>query len=89
MSIISMFYGLLIYIYFHDNKRHNSPHIHVKCQDSEAVFSIPDGEVISGSIPAKKVQLVKAWIILHEEDLMMNWELAISGQGVFKIEPLK
>jgi hypothetical protein len=89
MSIISMFYGLVIYMYFQDNKRHHTPHIHVKCQDSEAIFSIPDGEVISGDIPAKKIQLVKAWIILHEEDLMTDWDLAVTGQGIFRIEPLK
>jgi hypothetical protein len=54
-----------------------------------AVFSIPDGEIISGNLPAKKIQLVKAWIILHEEDLMANWELATHEQNIFKIEPLR
>ncbi len=79
----------MVYLYPEDNKRHHTPHIHVKYQDEEAVFSIPDGEVISGSLPAKKIQLVKAWIILHEEDLMVDWQLASTGQAIFKIEPLK
>jgi len=26
---------------------------------------------------------------IHKEDLMADWELAITGQAVFKIEPLK
>ncbi len=89
MGIIAIFYGLMVYLYPEDNKRHHTPHIHVKYQDQEAVFSIPDGEVISGSLPPKKIQLVKAWIILHEEDLMVDWELATTGQAIFKIEPLK
>jgi len=76
-----MFYG--------DNKRHKLPHIHAQYQSFEAVFSIPDGEVISGNLPAKKLQLVKAWIILHEEDLMANWELATNEKNIFKIEPLR
>jgi hypothetical protein len=45
MAIISMFYGLVIYMYFADNKRHHTPHIHVKYQDENAVFSIPDGHL--------------------------------------------
>jgi hypothetical protein len=32
---------------------------------------------------------VQAWIEIHQENLMANWELAINGQAVFKIEPLK
>jgi hypothetical protein len=32
---------------------------------------------------------VQAWIILHKEELMANWDLAIAGQQVFKIDPLK
>jgi hypothetical protein len=76
-----MFYG--------DNKQHKLPHIHVRYQDFRAVFSIPDGNLIDGDLPPKKIALVKAWIILHEEDLLANWVLATSGQNVFKIEPLK
>jgi hypothetical protein len=32
---------------------------------------------------------VEAWIEIHQEELMANWQLAINGQPVFKIEPLK
>ena len=40
MPCISMFYGLLIYMYSKDNRGHHEPHIHVMYQDDEAVFSI-------------------------------------------------
>ncbi len=40
------------------------PHIHAAYQDNEAVFSILDGEVISGSLPRKQTRLVQAWIEL-------------------------
>jgi len=39
MAIISMFYGIIISMYFFDNQQHKLPHIHVKYQDKEAVFS--------------------------------------------------
>ena len=50
MPSISMFYGLIVYLYFKDNKQHNLPHIHVKYQEDEVVVSIPDGSVLEGKI---------------------------------------
>jgi hypothetical protein len=36
-----------------------------------------------------KMKLVQAWIEIHKEDLMADWDLAINGENVFKIDPLK
>ena len=44
MPSISMFHGIIIYIYFNDNKQHKLPHIHVKYQDDEVILQIPNGE---------------------------------------------
>jgi Domain of unknown function (DUF4160) len=65
------------------------PHIHVKCQEHEAIFTIPEGNLIEGFIPNNKQKLVIAWIELHKDELMADWELAVSGQKIFSIEPLK
>jgi hypothetical protein len=89
MATISMFFGIIVYIYYKDNKQHNVPHIHVKYQDDNAVFSIPDGELLNGNIPPNKMKLVQAWIVIHAEELIADWDLAIAGENVFKIEPLK
>ena len=89
MAVISMFYGLVIYMYFKDNQRHHTPHIHVKYQDENAVFSIPDGQLLEGSLKPNKMKLIQAWIVIHAEDLMADWDLAIIGQSIFKIDPLK
>jgi len=35
------------------------------------------------------MKLVQAWIEIHKEELMADWELASKGESVFKIEPLK
>jgi hypothetical protein len=40
-------------MYFFDDKQHHMPHIHVKYQDQEAVFSIPEGEIIEGELKSK------------------------------------
>ena len=89
MAVISMFYGIIISLYFFDKKQHSLPHIHVRYQEFEAIFSIPDGEIIDGKIPHNKTRLVQAWIEIHREDLMADWELASSGQEIFKIDPLR
>lgn len=84
-----MFYGIIISIYYLDNKKHNTPHIHVKYQDNEAVISIPGGELLEGELPNNKMKLVIAWIEIHQEELIADWDLASKGEAVFKIEPLK
>jgi hypothetical protein len=89
MPIISMFYGIIVAMYFLDNKKHKMPHIHVKYQENEAVISIPDGELLEGQIPGNKLKLVMAWIEIHRDELMADWELASKGENPYKIDPLK
>ena len=89
MPVISVFQGLIIYMFYLDNKQHHLPHIHVKYNDQNAVYSIPDGNLLEGTIPPAKEKLILAWIELRKEDLMADWQLAIEGQTIFKIEPLK
>jgi hypothetical protein len=89
MPVVSMFYGIIVSIYFVDNKRHHSPHIHVKYQDDEAVVGIPDGNVLEGSLPGNKMKLLQAWIEIHRDELTADWALAVEGQQVFKIDPLR
>ena len=89
MAIISMFYGIIISMYYFDNKQHKVPHIYIRYQGEEAVFSIPDGKILEGNMKTNKRKLVEAWILIHEDELMADWELAINGEEVFKIDPLK
>lgn len=89
MAIISMFYGIIISMYYLDTKQHHIPHIHVKYQEENAVFSIPEGSLLEGSIKENKTKLILAWIEIHQEDLLADWQLAVSGEKVFQIDPLK
>lgn len=89
MPVISMFYGIVIRMFNFDNRRHHVPHIHVSYQGESAVVAIPSGKILEGKIPARKMKLVKAWIELHQDEIMADWELAIKGEEIFKIDPLK
>ena len=45
--------------------------------------------LLEGSLPRNKAKLVDAWIEIHKEDLLADWQLAVSGQKVFPIKPLR
>ncbi|WP_281287716.1 DUF4160 domain-containing protein [Geobacter argillaceus] len=40
-------------------------------------------------MPSKKMRLLQAWIDIREEELMADWSLAVKGEPVFPIEPLR
>lgn len=88
MPIISMFYGIIIRLYLIDNKHHNTPHIHAKYAEFEASIGIAEGDILAGELPRKQLRLVLAWIELHKDELMADWEIAAIGENPYKIKPL-
>ena len=88
MPTIAMFYGIIVYMYFKDNTHHNAAHIHVRYAEHQVVVSIPDGEVLSGSLPRKQMRLLLAWIELRQDELMADWMLAVDGKQPYEIKPL-
>ncbi len=89
MPTISMFYGILVTLLYEDNVRHNLPHIHVRYQGAKASVAIEDGQILAGQLPGKQMKLVQAWIEIHRDELLANWELAVNGEEPFKIAPLQ
>jgi hypothetical protein len=71
-----------------DNQKHHKPHIHAQYQDSTAIFNIESGDIIDGAFNQKSTKLVQAWIEIHRDELVADWELAINGEKIFKIKPL-
>ena len=47
------------------------------------------GNVIEGEIQSNKHKLVVAWIEIHHEELVSNWDLLQKGKKYFKITPLR
>ena len=88
MPIISMFYGIIIRMYLLDNKQHSLPHFHAKYAEFEASITIEDGEIVAGELPRKQLRLVQAWIELHRDELLADWEIAVNGENPYKINPL-
>ena len=87
MPTISMFYGIVIRMYFAPGE-HNPPHFHAYYNESKASVSLLTLDLIEGSLPRKQLRLVQAWAELHIDELMADWELAMNGESLYKITPL-
>lgn len=81
MPTISMFYGILVLMFFRDNRRHYLPHIHVRYQDAEAAIAIEDGLVLDGALPPKQLKLVQAWLEIHKEELFVTGSLRCKAKS--------
>ena len=87
MPLLSMFYGIIIRMNWKDDGKHKLPHIHAEYAGKEAVFTL-DGEIIEGDFPATQKAYVKAWTLIHADELQADWKLAVNGEQIFKISPL-
>ncbi len=84
MPQISLFYGIIIMMYFAD---HAPAHFHAWYGNYKITVSIKDG-VVKGEMPARALRMILEWLDLHREELMENWERACKGEPLNKIDPL-
>ena len=84
MPQISLFYGIIIMMYFSD---HAPAHFHAWYGNYKVTVSIKDG-VVKGEMPARALRMILEWLDLHRDELMVNWERACKGEVLNKIEPL-
>ncbi|MGF1550085.1 MAG: DUF4160 domain-containing protein [Sphingomonadaceae bacterium] len=85
MPAISIFFGIVIYIYWSD---HNPPHIHARYSGEEAVVAIKTLEVMEGSLPKRAMAMVVEWMREHQEELLEAWDLASRNIPPAPIAPL-
>ena len=88
MPTLSMFFGIIIRMYYAP-KEHNPPHLHAYYQDTKGSINIITCELMDGNIPSRQLRLIFAWIEIHREELLADWELCQNGEKPFSIEPLK
>ena len=89
MPTISRFYGILITLLYEDNVRHHLHNFHVRYQDFKASIAIEDGRVLAGKLPPRQLKLVQAWVELHRDELLADWDLVLNGEEPFRIPPLQ
>ena len=86
MSEISRFHGIIIRMYAGD---HRKPHFHAYYAEYDVKIDLDTFDIIKGDLPKRILRLVKKWAILHQEELIENWENTQNYKTLIKIEPLK
>jgi len=89
MNVVSMFYGLIVSMMYSPDSELKVPHVYVLFQDKQAIITLPDGIMLSGQLPEGKVKLIVAWIEIHKDSLIANWQLMVINKAPYSIEPLK
>ena len=85
MPLISLFYRIRVTMDYDD---HNPPHFHAEYNGYSALIEISKARVIKGNLPSRQLKLILAWCVLHQDELMQNWELAKDDKELNKINPL-
>ncbi|MDP2751989.1 MAG: DUF4160 domain-containing protein [Rhodocyclaceae bacterium] len=86
MPEISRFFGIVIAM-FHDE--HNPPHFHVRYNEYQAEIHIQTLSLLAGKLPPRVLGLVMEWASIHQEELLMDWELARKRTELKRIIPLE
>jgi hypothetical protein len=46
-----------------------------------------NGKILEGKLNARQKELIKAWMIIHREEIWDRWNKAVSGDFIEKIPP--
>lgn len=72
-------------MYYED---HNPPHFHAEYNGYRALVQIDKTKVIKGELSSRQLKLILAWCVIHQDELMQNWELSKDGRPLNRINPL-
>ena len=64
------------------------PHFHAEYNGNKAIIEIDTARCIKGALPSRQLKLILAWCVLHQDELMQNWELSKDGKPLNRINPL-
>ncbi len=85
MPEISRFLGIVIRMYI---REHYPAHFHAEYGEYEITVDIESG-VVTGKFPRRALNAVLDWYVLHQDELMDNWNSAMDRKPLSKIEPLE
>lgn len=85
MPTISVFYGILIRMFYND---HAPPHFHAIYNEYELVVGISPILLMAGAAPNRVRSLVVEWAAIHQAELLADWERCRQGQSPAPIEGL-
>ncbi len=86
MPELSRFFGIIVAMYYND---HAPPHFHAKYGGDQASINIDTGEILEGDLGNRALRLVEEWRLLHQAELLEDWNRAQARQPLNRIEPLE
>jgi hypothetical protein len=86
MPEICRFFGVIVSINYRD---HPPPHFHVRYGEHKAIVGIQSLSLLEGYLSPRLMGMVVEWALLHQQELLDNWELARQQQPLRSIEPLE
>jgi hypothetical protein len=86
MPTLSIFFGIVIRMYFDD---HPPAHFHAIYGEHEVKIAIETLEVIEGALPRRALGLVLEWAEIHWQELRDNWSNGQEHEPLKRIEPLE
>jgi len=54
----------------------------------QSIYTLSPIELVAGSLPRRQQRLVEAWAELHEDELLVDWQLLQAGRVPLPIAPL-
>ena len=83
MPEIARFYGLIIKMYF-TNDKNATPNFNALYGEYMGEFYISTLEMLKGDLPPRAVNIVKEWAALHQSELLEMW----NSQKIRRLPPL-
>ncbi|MBL6991096.1 MAG: DUF4160 domain-containing protein [Bacteriovoracaceae bacterium] len=87
MPRISEIFGIAVYMYWYDNKKHKCAHIHAIFAGRQVVMGL-DGQILAGSIGKRGDNLVLEFVKERNQELNEAWNKATNGEELPWIKPI-
>lgn len=84
MGKVSEFYGISIEI---NPVEGYLSHVIASYLDYEAMFSARSGGIMDGEFPEEQSHLVKAWVLLHQNEIDKSWKGYLANNS-YLIDPI-
>lgn len=86
MPIISMFFGIVIRMFYND---HEPPPFHAEYQGQRGKVDL-EGNMVVGNVQSRTaLRLIKEWASLHRGEIEANWDRMKAGRALERIPPLE
>ena len=86
MPVISIFFGIVIRMYY---REHEPKHFHAEHQAQHGKFDF-DGNQIVGNITSRNaLDLIRQWALANRPALEANWSKITARQPLDRIPPLE